>query len=140
MFAMLSTILLLSATPPANDVAADKPEVQLVLGSGVEDREVAAYEEGHTPAAGDTVYAWTLVKGFPGSSVEQVWSRDGVEVARHTLSIGSVRRWRSWSHQRVRPGSYEVRVLGTDGSELAKQAFTVAAPAPAAAADGPDTH
>jgi hypothetical protein len=31
-----------------------------------------------------------------------------------------------------------VRVLGPDGSELAKQAFTVAAPS--AAADGADTH
>jgi hypothetical protein len=138
MFAMLSTVLLLSATPPANDVTADKPEVQLLLGSGVEDREVVAFDEGHAPAAGDTVYAWTLVKGFPGGSVEQVWSREGVEVARHTLSIGSARRWRSWSHQRVRPGSYEVRVLGPDGAELAKQTFTVAAPS--AAADGPDTH
>ena len=124
MFAMLSTVVMLAAVPPANDVAADKPETTLTLGSAVEERQVVPWQDG-APAAGDTVYAWMLIKGFGGDSVEHVWIRDGVEVARHAISVGSAKRWRSWSHHKVRAGSYEVRVVAADGTELAKQAFTV---------------
>jgi hypothetical protein len=120
-----------AATPTATapDAAAapatDKPEVTLVMGTGVEDRQVVPFGDGKSPGAGDNVYAWMELKGFDGDSVQQVWLRDGAVVARHTLSVGSPHRWRSWSHHRVSPGNYEVRVLGADDTELAKQAFTV---------------
>ena len=132
MFALLSAVVLLSATPAAGEAdtttKTDKSEIKLVIGASVTDREVRPFDDGKGPVAGDTVFAWTELKGFDGDSVDQVWSRDGAEVARHTLSVGSPRRWRSWSHNRVRAGAYEVRVLAPDGSELAKQAFTVGAP------------
>ena len=127
MLTMLTTFVMLATATPANDVAADKPDVQLTLASGVENREAVPFEEGHSPSPGDNVYAWMLIKNFSGDSIDQVWTRDGVEVARHKLSVGSPRRWRSWSHQRVRAGAWEVRALAADGSELAKQTFTVSA-------------
>jgi len=118
-------------TPAAATVAAaaDKAEVTLVIGTGVEDRQAVPYEQGHAPAAGENVYAWMQLKGFDGDSVQQVWLRDGNVVARHTLPVGSPVRWRSWARHRVSEGTYEVRVLGADDSELAKQSFTVTAPA-----------
>lgn len=132
MLAFLSAFVLLSAAPAANDAGAsaraDKPEVKLVIGTSVEAREVLPFGENEGPGAGDSVYAWTQLKGFSGDSIDQVWLRDGAEVARHTLTVGSPRRWRTWSHHRVRAGAYEVRVLAADGSELAKQAFTVGTP------------
>jgi hypothetical protein len=127
MLTILTTAVMLATVAPANDVTADKADVQITLGSGVENREAIAFEEGHSPSPGDTVYAWMLIKNFSGDSIEQVWTRDGTEVARHKLSVGSARRWRSWSHQRVRAGTWEVRALAADGSELAKQTFTVSA-------------
>jgi hypothetical protein len=111
----------------AATTGADKADVTLVIGAGVEDREVVPFDAGKSPGAGDSVYAWMQLKGFDGDSVQQVWLRDGNVVARHTLPVGSSHRWRSWSRHRVSPGSYEVRVLGADETELAKQTFTVGA-------------
>ena len=139
MIAFITAAFLFSATPadgeavaPAPVAAAttqtDKPEVTLVFGVGVEDREVVPFDEGKSPGAGDNVYAWMQLKGFDGESVQQVWLRDGTVVARHTLPVGSSHRWRSWSRHRVSAGSYEVRVLGADENELANQSFTVTAP------------
>ena len=141
MIALITAATLFTATPPdieavaittaaaaAAAPATDKAEVTLVIGSGVEDRQVVPFDEGKSPGAGDNVYAWMQVKGFDGDSVQQVWLRDGKEVARHTLTIGSPHRWRSWSRHRVSEGSYEVKVLGADESELAKQTFTVGTP------------
>jgi len=131
MLAFVSAFVLLSATPPANDTGAapraDSPDVQLVIGSNVEARAVVPFNEGQEPGAGESVYAWTQLKGFGDDAVTQVWTRDGAEVARHTLAVKSSRRWRTWSHNRVQAGAYEVRVLAADGRELAKQAFTVGA-------------
>src|SRR5437867_3415747 len=124
MIALITAAFLFCATPSDGEavvptaaapvaVAAtgsDKPEVTLVMGTGVEDREVVPFDEGKSPGAGDNVYAWTQLKGFDGDSVQQVWLRDGTVVARHTLSVGSPHRWRSWSRHRVSPGNYEVRV------------------------------
>jgi|KBSMisStandDraft_5_1062788.scaffolds.fasta_scaffold585514_1 hypothetical protein len=144
MIALITAVALFSATPsdgeaapptaPPTAVAAaptaatDQSPVTLVIGASVEDRQVVPYDEGKSPGAGDNVYAWMQLKGFDGDSVQQVWLRDGNVVARHTLSVGSSHRWRSWSHHRVSEGSYEVRVLGAEDTELAKQSFTVTAP------------
>jgi Protein of unknown function (DUF2914) len=141
MITLITAAFLFCATPSDGDAVAvattapaasaatatDKAEVTLVIGTGVEEREVVPYDDGKSPGAGDNVYAWMQLKGFDGDSVQQVWLRDGNVVARHTLSVGSSHRWRSWSHHRVSPGSYEVRLLGSDDSELAKQSFTVTA-------------
>src|SRR5262245_50061120 len=124
MIAFITAALLRSATPPATD----KAEVTLAIGTGVENRAVVPFDEGRSPGPGDNVYAWMELKGFDGDSVQQVWLRDGNVVARYTLPVGSSHRWRSWSRHRVSEGKYEVRVLGADDSELAKQTFTVAAP------------
>lgn len=140
MFTLLTTALVLTinAPAPANDVAAPAapaapgaapaagaPEVKLVFGHGVSEREVLPFDEGTGPIPGETLYAWMEVKGFDGATLDHVWLRDGKEVARHTMKIGSPKRWRSWSHMRLRAGSYEVKVIGPDGVELAKQEMTV---------------
>ena len=111
MIAFITAALLLSAT------GTDKPDVTLAIGTGVESRAVVPFDEGRSPAPGDNVYAWMELKDFDGDTVQQVWLRDGTVVARHTLPVGSSRRWRSWSHHRVSEGNYEVRVLAAGGVE-----------------------
>ena len=64
--------------------------------------------------------------GVPAGFIEHVWTRDGVEVARQVLPVGSGRRWRTWSRHTVKPGGYEVAVIGPDGSVLGVTRFDVA--------------
>jgi len=95
------------------------------VGRRIVDREVVDGESPDSPfRAGETIYAHGSVAGQRGKFVEHVWSRDGVEVARHYLPIGPDRRWRTWSRHRVTAGDYVVEILAPDGSRLARHAFT----------------
>jgi hypothetical protein len=112
------------ATPPstpASTVSAD-----LVLGTAVEHREVRALAEGDALFAGDMAFAWTRVVGAAGGAVTHVWIKDGREIARHGLTVGSS-PWRTWTRQRVRAGTFTVRVLAADGATLAETTFEVRA-------------
>jgi len=53
-----------------------------------------------------------------------VWTRAGVEVARHYLPTGDEHAWRSWSRHRLEAGEYTVVVLAPNGTQLASRAFT----------------
>ena len=75
--------------------------------------------------AGETIYAHGSVAGQRGKFVEHVWSRDGVEVARHYLPTGDEHAWRSWSRHCLEAGEYMVDVLGPNGDRLAFRAFSV---------------
>jgi hypothetical protein len=110
-------------------VLASSPHVDLGVGYAVVDRQLQAAEPDHVFLEGETVFAWSALVGVPAGFVEHVWTRDGVEVARHVLPVGSNRRWRTWTHQKVKPGDYEVRVIGPDGTALSTTRFLVAEPA-----------
>ncbi len=118
---------LIAATSFAGELAAlPAPHVTLAIGYQLVGRELARVERGHVFVAGDRVVAWSAVAGVPAGFIEHVWSRDGVEIARQVLPVGSGRRWRSWSRHTVKPGSYEVRLIGPDGTVLGKTRFEVA--------------
>src|SRR5687768_17146854 len=106
-------VFLISSTSfPGEVVLASSPHVDLGVGYAVVDRQLQPSDQDHVFLAGETVFAWSALVGVPAGFVEHVWTRDGVEIARHYLPVGSNRRWRTWSRQRVLPGSYEVRVIG----------------------------
>lgn len=118
---------LIAATSYAGELAIlPAPHVKLAIGYSVVDRQLNPLEAGHVFVEGDRVVAWTAVAGVPAGFIEHVWTRDGIEVARQVLPVGSNRRWRSWSRLTVKPGSYEVRVIGPDGTVLGKTRFEVA--------------
>jgi hypothetical protein len=122
---------LLSTTSfPGEVVLASSPHVDLGVGYAVVDRQLQATEPDHVFLEGETVFAWSALIGVPAGFVEHVWTRDGVEVARHYLPVGSNRRWRTWSRLTVTPGDYEVRVIGPDGTALRTTRFLVAEEAP----------
>ena len=55
MFALLSAVVLLSATPTAGAAGAtttDKSEVKLVIGASVTDREIRPFDDGKGRVAG----------------------------------------------------------------------------------------
>jgi hypothetical protein len=117
----------MAATSVAGEpTTATRPHVELKIGYQVVDRQIQPLSPDELLIEGDTVTAWSALAGVPAGFVEHVWSRDGVEVARHYLPVGTGRRWRTWSRQRVKAGSYEVRVIGPDGTSLATTRFEVA--------------
>ncbi len=85
--------------------------------------------DGPTPdrpfSAGEQVYAHTTIAGHGAGFIEHVWTRDGVEIARHYMPVGDDRCWRTWSRHRVPPGRTTVEVFGPDGRRLAGVTFTV---------------
>jgi hypothetical protein len=123
-------MFLLTATSfPGEVVLASSPHVHLTLGYRVVDRQVEAAPADHVFLDGETVVAWSAIIGVPSGFVEHVWTRDGAEVARQYLPVGSHRRWRTWSRLTVQPGSWQVRVVGPDGTVLRQTSFLVAEPA-----------
>jgi hypothetical protein len=97
---------------------------KLAIGRRIVNREVVGRESPESPfRAGDTVYAHTTVSGHGSGFIEHVWTRDGVEVARHYLPTGDEHAWRSWSRHRLEVGAYAVEVLAPDGARLAHRQF-----------------
>ncbi len=115
--------LLLAAVAPVPQPAAPTLQAELTLGSAVREREIQPLPE--TVSAGQTVYAWSEIKGATGDHVEHVWTCNGKELARHSLTLGNSKRWRTWSHQKVSAGSCHVEVLGPDGTRLQETTFEV---------------
>ncbi len=80
------------------------------------------------PAQYGKLYCFTLIEGAtPGTSVDHVWFYEGREMARITLPVGSA-RWRTYSSKKIVPewtGDWEVRVVDSVGSELARGRFRV---------------
>jgi hypothetical protein len=113
------TVSLLLATASANA----QPAAEIKAAKGIEKREPV--DEGTTFAVGDTVYAWTRVTDANGTKVTHVWKRDGKEVWKASLRVGS-KRWTTNSRRKMtKAGSWTVDVLAEDGSSLGTVSFTV---------------
>jgi hypothetical protein len=124
---MTGLAFLIAATSYAGELAVlPAPHIKLAIGYHVVDRRLQPVELDHLFVAGDRVVAWSEVAGVPAGFIEHVWTRDGVEVARQVLPVGSGRRWRSWSRHTVKEGAYEVRIIGPDGTVLGTTRFYVA--------------
>lgn len=101
------------------------PAATLQLGRRIVNHEATGGESPESPfEGGEQIYAHTAVSGHGAGFIEHVWTRDGVEVARHYMPVGDDRRWRTWSRHRLEPGDYTVEAFGPDGRRLAWKAFT----------------
>ena len=118
--------LIAATSSPGELISLPAPHVELGIGYHVHDHQLEAVDGDNVFVAGERVVAWSAIAGVPHGFVEHVWSRDGVEVARQVLPVGSGRRWRTWSRHTVAAGSYEVRVIGPDGSVIGLTRFSVA--------------
>ena len=105
---------------------AHAPEATLTLGRRIVNREpIDGDAPGRPFAAGEQVYAHTTVAGHGAGFIEHVWTRDGIELARHYMPVGDDRCWRTWSRHRVEPGRTTVEVFAPDGRRLAGRTFFV---------------
>ena len=120
MMKRLFLVLLICLVPMS---ASAQPAAEIKAAKGVEKREPV--DEGSTFAVGDTVYAWTRVTDAAGTKVTHVWKRDGKEVWKASLRIGS-KRWTTNSRRKMsKPGAWTVDVLAEDGTALGTVSFTV---------------
>lgn len=100
------------------------PVAALTLGRRIVNREAV---DGERPfVAGEQLYAHSAIAGHGAGFVEHVWTRDGVEIARHYMPVGDDRCWRTWSRHRLEAGRHAVEVFAPDGRRLAGVTFTVA--------------
>jgi hypothetical protein len=128
MVLMTGLAFLLTATSvPGELITLPAPYVEMAVGYRVVNHLLDAVDGDNVFVAGEKVTVWSAIAGVPPGFVEHVWTREGIEVARQILPIGSGRRWRTWSRHTVDAGRYEVRVIGPDGSVLATTRFAVAA-------------
>ncbi len=121
-------LTLAAATTPSPVAATADPSGQdttaeLKLASAVVNRQPQPLPE--QVLAGQTVFAFTEVKGPGGGYVEHVWTCDGKEVARHYLPLGQSKRWRTWSKHKVSAGECQVTVIAQDGTQLQHASFSV---------------
>jgi len=120
---MTIALLLLLAVPTSADAQPAAPTAEIKAAKGVDKREPV--DEGTTFAVGDTVYAWTRVVGADGTKVTHVWKRDGKEVWKAYLRVGS-KRWTTNSRRKMtKAGAWTVDVLAADGTSLGSVSFTV---------------
>ena len=95
--------------------------------TAVQDR-MPVGESATFPATVGQIYFWTKITGASGEiTVKHVWVHDGKEMATVDLPV-KTSAYRTWSAKKIPPswtGSWEVRVVGPDGTTLATVPFTV---------------
>lgn len=112
-----------AAAEPTAPAAPTAASAEVRAGTGYTKFAVAG--EGTSFPAGTLVYAVSTVSGAQGTTIRHIWKKDGAELWSASLNIGSA-RWTTSSRRLLgKPGAYEVTVVGEDGSELGKVAFTV---------------
>ena len=126
--ALMMSMLLFSVMLWAQE---EKPAAALTVEAkactGVQDR-MPVGESATFPATVGQVYLWTKITGASGeTAVKHVWVHDGKEMATVDLPVKTA-AYRTWSAKKIPPswtGSWEVRVVGPDGTTLATVPFTV---------------
>lgn len=126
MFLMTGLQFLMAARAFAGErLLSTGPAANLAVGRRIVNREVVAGESPERPFRdGEVVYAHSAVAGHGDGFIEHVWSRDGAEVARHYMPVGTERRWRTWSRHQLSAGDYVIEVFAPDGRRLARHTFT----------------
>lgn len=123
MLLAIALTLATAATPSTAEPADSDTTAELKLASAVVNRQPQPLPE--QVLAGQTVFAFTEVKGPGGGYVEHVWTCDGKEVARHYLPLGQSKRWRTWSKHKVSAGECQVTVIDQNGTQLQHASFSV---------------
>lgn len=123
--ALLGLTLLWVAIAPAKSLAQSEISVDLVIATGVENREPVGAGETFPSDVGK-VFAWMRVTGAAGQAIQVVWSH-GTHTFTVPLEIGGS-SWRTWSSKTIPPywsGEWSVEVRDAQGNSLVTTKFTV---------------
>jgi membrane-associated protease RseP (regulator of RpoE activity) len=97
------------------------------VGTAVEKYEVTGESAEFSVAPNTRIYAGAKVSGVEGTKVTFVWTRDGKEVSKKELDVPRS-PYRTHAYRTFRAGdtgSWTVRVVGADGTELGSSTFQV---------------
>jgi hypothetical protein len=123
--ALLGLTLLWVAVAPAKSLAQSEISVDLIMATGVENREPVGVGETFPSDVGK-VFAWMRVTGAAGQAIQVVWSH-GTHTFTVPLEIGGS-PWRTWSSKTIPSfwsGEWSVEVRDAQGNSLVTTKFTV---------------
>ena len=110
---------------PAPEATSVRPHAEVKVGTGVEKMELAGEATDFKVAAGTKLYAWTKVWGA-GDTATVVFSKGDASTKVELKVPHSPYRTHAYRTFRAGDGgSWTVKVLGADGTELGSAAFTV---------------
>jgi hypothetical protein len=127
--------LLLAALTPADALSQSDISIDLVLATGVVDREPVGAAEAFPadvgsaeafPADVGRVYAWMRVTGAADQAIQVVWQHGSLSF-NVPLEIGGS-PWRTWSYKTILPawvGEWTVEVQDAQGNRLTSATFTI---------------
>jgi len=128
--ALITVILIaLLGTAVLAEEAAKKSalEVETALCSSIENRVAVGEADSFSDDVGQ-VYLWTRVKGATDTTfIKHVWYFEGEQMAEVKLNVKS-KNWRTWSSKKILKewdGTWEVKVLDSEGYTLSSIPFTV---------------
>jgi len=118
--------------PRTSDTASAVITVEAEICTAIEERQPTGTAVSF-PADIGKVYLWSKVLGAQDSTtVNHVWYYKDEQMATVELPVKSS-SWRTWSSKSILPhwiGSWEVKILDTDGTELKSIPFQIVAPNP----------
>ena len=96
-----------------------------VLTHGVLEREPVGSTEAFVVEDG-RAYAFARInnEGSP-TTVSFVWQYGNEKHANIDMNVGTSSGWRTWSSVALRPGNWQVQLVGSDGVVLAQRTFSV---------------
>jgi hypothetical protein len=96
-----------------------------VLTHGVLEREPVGSTEAFVVEDG-RAYAFARInnEGNP-TTVSFVWQYGNEQHAAIDMNVGTSSGWRTWSSVSLRPGNWQVQLVGSDGVVLAQRTFSV---------------
>lgn len=120
-----AALLLVGATwsaATADDDPPKRPGVEMLFAKQVQDRKPVAPGTTFTPGK---LYCWTKLTNTESHYlIAHHWIKNGRRVWRQPIRIRS-KKWVTWSHFKVTPGSWTVRVTDGSGLQLHAADFTV---------------
>ena len=120
--------LVLPALTADTLTAQGAPSVELVVATGVADREPVGAGDTFPSDVGQ-LFAWMRVSGASDQAIEVVWTH-GPHTERIPLEIGGS-PWRTWSSKDIPAewtGEWTVEVQDAEGTVLASTTFTIQPP------------
>jgi hypothetical protein len=114
--------LLLGESALAEDESPQRPEVEVLFTTHIQDREPVAADTTFSPGK---VYCWNKLKSRESHYlIAHHWIKNGRRVYRQPIRVRG-KTWITWSYFKVTPGSWTVRVTDESGMEIQTASFTV---------------
>lgn len=119
-------LALLASTALVAQAPAPKASAEVKVGTGIEKMEIQGEASDFKVAAGTKIHVWARVSGVENGTVTSVFSM-GERTSKQELKV-PYSPYRTHAYRTFRQGdtgTWTVKILGADGTELGSSTFTV---------------